>query len=299
MTAQRKNDNVLILRQNNDVGIVTIIDVDEEFAELCGNVREALINAPFFDLLGARTYEYLSDAVEYGADGVDLAEACQKIREFRFKDGKGGEFMRPFRTERIDSPDGHAWFRLIIAGEEQRALRELLSQSLHAHFDGQSATAPDTGLPTGEAAETYLEMLRNVMPAREMDACCALLRIDRFEKSLARYGKAGALQLLNHVANCCKATFRSEDIVCQINDHTLAMFLVDISHDSARVVLNRLRWNIHSHRISFGGKEDFSVTVSIAFGSVLTPGESILTRCKAMVDALPSDDRNHLLEAAA
>lgn len=299
MIAQRKDDIALILRQNNEVQTITIIDVDEGVAAMCGTTREALLDTPFFDILGAKSLDYLSDAVEYEAEGADLAEACQKIRELRFRAGQGDEIVRPFRLESIDSPDGHGWYRLILAGEERQALRDMLGQSLQEHFVGQAAVTSDTGLLSGESAEAYLQMLRSVMPTRDMDACCALLRIDRFDKSLARYGRNGSLQLLGHVANCCKATFRAEDIVCQINDHTLAMFLVDISHDAARVVLNRLRWNIRNHRIAFGGKEDFSVTVSVAFGSVLTPGESILERCKKKVESMNVDDRNLLLEIAA
>lgn len=299
MVAQRKDDIALILRQNNDIGAITVIDADEAFAGLCGMHREALINTPFMDLLGMKTHEYLSDAIDFTADGPDLAEVSQKIREFRFKVVSGGEIIRPFRVESIDSPDGHGWFRLIIAGDDQRAMREKLAQSLQEHFAGQATTSAETGLLTDEAAAAYLQMLKNVLPGREMDGCCALLRIDRFDKSLARYGKAGSLQLLHHVANCCKSTFRAEDVVCQINNHTLAMFLVDINHDAARVVLNRLRWNIRNHRIAFGGKEDFSVTVSIAFGSVLTPGESILERCKNKVESLSVDERNQLLELTA
>lgn len=298
MVTQRKDDIALILRQNNEIGAITVIDVDEAFASQCGTTREALINTPFFSMLGSKTLDYLIDAVEFEADGVDLADACQKIREIRFK-APSGELVRPFKLERIDSPDGHGWFRLIMANEDRQVMRDMLHQSFKEYIAGQGAISSETGLLSAQAAEAYLQMLKNVLPTREMDGCCALLRVDRFDKSLARYGKGGSLQLLHHVANCCKATFRAEDIVCEINGHTLAMFLVDINHDAARVVLNRLRWNIRNHRIAFGGKEDFSVTVSIAFGSVLTPGASILDRCKQKVETLAVDERNQLLELVA
>ena len=297
MSTQRKDDISLILRQNNDVGVVTLIDAELPFFELIGQDAAQAKDKNFLDFLGSKTVDYLTDAIEFTPDGIDIEEACQKLREMRFKSAAGHEAVRTTRLERIDSPDGHGWFRLIIAGDEQRLVRQQLSHSLQEHFAGQAATYPETGLLTADAAEAYLQMLRNVLPSRDMDGCCALLRIDRHDKSLARYGKTGALQLLVHAANCCKSTFRAEDVVCQINDHTLAMFLVDISHESSRVVLNRLRWNIRNHRIAFGGKEDFSVTVSIAFASVLSPGEgSVLARCRDKIEALSLDERNQLLE---
>jgi diguanylate cyclase (GGDEF)-like protein len=286
---QRKDDIALIVCQNNDDASLIITEADNGFADLCATQKEALCGTSFMDILGKKTIDYLEDAIEYSPDGADLAEACLRLREIRFKTKQAdGDIICSFRVERMESPDGHGWFRVIIPGEERRAIREMLHQSLQQYFVGQSSVSEDTGLPTGDAIASYLTMLRNVLPERNMDACCALLRIDRFDKSMARYGKSGALQLLSHVANCCKSTFRSEDIVCQLNNHTLAMFLVDINHDAARVVLNRLRWNIHNHRIAFGGKEDFSVTVSIAFGSVMAT-DTILDQCSEKIDALSRD----------
>ncbi|MEJ0010127.1 MAG: DEAD/DEAH box helicase [Alphaproteobacteria bacterium] len=71
---------------------------------------------------------------------------------------------------------------------------------------------------------------------------------------------------MQHVANCCRSTFRAEDLISALSDRALGLLLFDISRESARMVLNRLRWNVRNHVLSFGGKSDFSVTISIAFG---------------------------------
>lgn len=299
MTAQRKNDATLLIRQNNDAKTLTFVEVDEPAAELLGGPAEQFKEKSLFDFLAPKSIEYFSDAMDYEPDGADFSEASQKLRDLRLRDTAGKEFTSAFRVDRVDSPDGHAWFRLVFPSGQKREVREILTQYLHEHFDGAATINEETKLPSGNAAEAYAEMLRNTLPGHGISGCTALLRLDRYEKSLARYGRSGVVTQLIHVANCCRSTFRTEDIVCQIDDHTLAMFLVDIDQDAARIVLNRLRWNIRNHRISFGGKEDFSVTVSIAFGSLMAAGGPMLARCTDALQGIALDERNLLVEVDA
>jgi hypothetical protein len=62
-------------------------------------------------------------------------------------------------------------------------------------------------------------------------------------------------------------------------------------------VLNRLRWIIRSHRLDFGGKPDFSVTVSVAFSMLSHQDmESSLEDSEDILLALDQDERNQLIE---
>jgi len=299
MTAQRKNDAVFILKQDNTARMLTLVEADAGAAELLGAAPDALKNKPLFAFLAPKAVEYFADSIDYEPEGADFGEVSQKLRDIRLKDAAGKEFVTPFRVDMIDSPDGMPWYRLVVPSDSQRQLRHVIAQYLQQHFEGAMVRNAETGLPSGNAAEAYVGMLKNTLPLHQMQGCCALLRVDRYEKSLARYGRGGVLTQLQHVANCCKSTFRAEDIICQLDDHTLAMFLVDIDQDAARIVLNRLRWNIRNHRIVFGGKEDFSVTVSIVFGSLLSEGKPILQRCTDAIHAIGADERNLLSEVGA
>ena len=299
MTAQRKRDAIFLIRQENDTSMLMLVDADESAAELMAGKPSDFKDKPFFNVLGASARDYFREAMDFEDAGGDFGDACQKLRDLRLRSLDGREFSSPFSVERTESPDGHGWFRLVIPTGNQRQVRESLSNYLREHFQGTATINPETQLLSGNAAESYADMLKNTLPAHEMQGCCALLRLDRYAKSMGRYGKSGVIAQLQHMANCCKSTFRAEDVVCQIDDHTLAIFLIDIDHEAARIVLNRLRWNIRNHRIPIADKEYFSVTVSVVFGSLLSPGENVLERCKATLSEVSTEERNMLVEMEA
>jgi GGDEF domain-containing protein len=298
MSALRKNDGTLLIRQNNEIQTLTIIEANEAALQFFGQSADALENQPISMILAPRTLEYITEEVDFAADGPDLYEALKKMREVRLRLANGHEINAPFRLERLESRDGHAWFELVIPSERDLRVRETVRDLLREQMAGHAVLDKETGLPTAAAAEHYFSLLKNYLPANDMQGVIALIRLDRYEKSLSRYGRSGVITLLGHTASCCKSTFRAEDTVCQIDDHTLALFLVGITQDAARVVLNRLRWNIRSHRIAFGGKEDFSVTVSIAFAEINNTDAGFMHRAKQGLERLPEDERNQLLDIA-
>jgi diguanylate cyclase (GGDEF)-like protein len=175
----------------------------------------------------------------------------------------------------------------------QNQLREFLKTNL----ESRQQLDPVIGVPDRATTENYLSMLRNYLATHEMAASFAILRLDRHDRSVARYGAEACQILLKHVANCCRSTFRTEDMIGVLSDHTLGLVLFDISRESARLVLNRLRWNIRNHRLTFGGKDDFSITVSIAFDMINeAEDEDILLRCENGIERLDKDERNSLTE---
>lgn len=299
MTTQRSLDSIFVLRQDNASQSIAIIEANNNALELLDTSQEAIEKTSFFAILGKKSYEYFTETIEYETDGIDIYAACQKIRDIRFKTTGGSEITSEFHIAPIESRDGKDWFRLVLMHENVQRKREHFSRFLQEHLASIAQMDSETGLPSGSSAAEYIEMFKRMLDSNAMQGICALIRVDRHQKTLARYGKSGLVTLLKHVANCCKSTFRSDDMVCQIDDHTLALFLVDIDIDAARVVLNRLRWNIRNHTIAFGGKENFSVTVSVAFSALSSTPSLALTRPHQALSALSEDERNQLLELIA
>ena len=125
----------------------------------------------------------------------------------------------------------------------------------------------------------------------------AVLRIDRHKKSIAQYGPQAATQLLMHMHQICRSSFRSEDLIFALSDSTLGVVLFNITRESARVVLNRLRWKIRNYRIEFAGKANFSVSTCIGFDLLDfedIPG--VMSRCETAMAELDANERNALLE---
>lgn len=293
----RKGDGVMVLLQNNAERRLTIHHANEIAANLLGYAESELNGRDLETVLGQRLAEMLKEDLEYSDDAPDMGELLGRQREFRLRHRLGQELMLPVTISRMMAQGHQACFQLVLPNERETRAQQQLKDFLHLNLEGRQQIDATTGLPNRSTAETHLGLLKNYIASNGMEAAFAVIRLDRHEKSLARYGAAACVELLKHTANICRSTFRTEDVICAMSDHTLGLILLDISRESARMVLNRLRWNIRNHRIAFGGKADFSVTVSICFDMLDEHrGDTLLERCEDAATALEKDARNTLIE---
>lgn len=295
--ANRQGDGIFILTQEDARKQWYIRDINDQAAEQLGYTRAELKDQPLDIVLGRRTADSLRDMVEFEPGAPDLQDVSSKLREFRLKHRLGDEITLPIRISRIDARDTNAWFQMVLPNEIDQRAQQKMRDFLKLNLEGRLVIDQASGLPDRATAKAFHDLLNNYLSTNNSEAAFAVLRMDRHQKSLERYGKDACVTLLKHAANCCRSTFRADDVVCALDDHTLALFLLDLPRESTRVVLNRLRWLIRSHRIDFGGKPDFSVTVSIAF-DMLT-NEKVMDACEQSVTKLDQDERNHLIELSA
>jgi GGDEF domain-containing protein len=293
----REGDGILILTQEDARKQWYIRDLNNQAADVLGYTVDELKNMPLDTVLGRRTADSLREMVEFEPGAPDLQDVSSKLREFRLKHRLGDEFVSPVRLSRINSHDSNAWFQLVLPNERDQRAQQQMRDFLKLNLEGRLVIDQSTGLPDRATAKTFHDLLNNYLSSNKSEAAFAVLRLDRHDKSIERYGKDACVVLLKHAANCCRTAFRADDVICALDDHTLGLFLLDLPRESSRVVLNRLRWLIRSHRIDFGGKPDFSVTVSIAFDMLNHDG--VLESCEASVAKLDQDERNHLIELGA
>lgn len=290
-------DGVVTLTQDDARKQWYIQDVNDQAAEILGYRPDELKTLPLDTVLGKKTSDALRELVEFEPGAPDLGDAVLKIREFRLKHRSGDEFTAPVSLSRTESRDNLAWFQLVLPNEREQRAKTQMREFLKNQLEGSMVIDAATGIPDRETARLYFASLQNYLSTHEREAAFAILRMDRHPKAIARYGREACVTLLKHVINCCRSIFRTDDVVCVLNDHMVAIFLPDLHRDAARVVLNRLRWLIRSHRLDFGDKPDFSVTVSIAF-SMLSgrDPEASLEDSEDILLALDQDERNQLIE---
>lgn len=290
----------IIVVQDNAQRSITIREINEAAAILLGYMPEELKEMSLSRILGKKTQEFLEEMLEYESDAPDLQEVLEKQRECRFRHKMNEEIVFPVRVSRVSARDANHWFELAIPDERNARARQQLRDFLRLNLEGRQILDEATSLPDRATAEAFFDLLRNYLSSNSIEGALAVVRIDRFEKSIALYGAQPVAQLLVHAANCCKRTLGNDDIVMKLNDKMLGIFLLDISRDSVRVVLNRLRWLIRSHRIVFGGKSDFSVTVTISFDMITSDSTmQTLLQCEEALGALDENERNGLIELAA
>jgi GGDEF domain-containing protein len=293
----REGDGVLTLTQDDTRKQWYIEEVNDQAARILGYGSDELKRVPLETVLGKKTSDALRDLVEFVPGAPDLSDAVAKIREFRLKPRGGDEFAMSVRLSRAEAMDAHAWFQLVLPNERDQRAQQQMRDFLRHQLEGSMVLDPVTGVADRETARFYFNTLQNYLSTNEREAAFAILRMDRHPKAIARYGAEACVTLLKHVVNCCRSTFRADDVICVLNDHMVGVFLLDLHRDAARIVLNRLRWIIRSHRLDFGGKPDFSVTVSVAFSMLSHQDmESSLEDSEDILLALDQDERNQLIE---
>ncbi|MAR56559.1 MAG: hypothetical protein CMM93_05195 [Rickettsiales bacterium] len=286
----------MLLCQNNEKKTVKIKEVSEALAEALGQMRSELEGVELKEVVSAKVAESLDDYLEFEDDSDDLDKVLTRVREFRMKHFNGEEVLLALRIFRETARDQNQWFRVHLKDERRQIQEESLFQIIRANLEGRLSQHPKTGLPDRSSCENYIELVQQYVKTHKLKACFAVIGMDRHEKNLAAYGQEGCVTLLNHVANTCKTKFREDDVVCYLSDRSLGLLLMDVDVESVRVVLNRLRWFISSHRIVFGGKSNFSVTVSITFTTINGDEEQVVEACETAVLAIPSETRNQLIE---
>lgn len=293
----RRGDGVFIVLQHNGEKRLTIKTANAVACNLLGYAETELDDRPLESVLGQKLSQMLREDLEYDDEAPDVGELLSRQREIKLRHRLGQEVLVPLTVSRLMSHGQDACFQFVVPNEVENRSQQQLKDFLKLNLEGRQQIDEATGLPDRSTAQTYLGLLNTYIATNGMEAAFVVIRLDRHEKSLARYGKAACVELMQHVANICRSTFRNEDVVCALSDHELGLALLDIGRESVRVVLNRLRWNVRNHRIVFGGKSDFSITISIAFDMLSAQHtDTLLDRCEESVRKLDADARNYLIE---
>lgn len=296
----RRGEGMLLVMQDNENKSLIINTINEPLEQLLGYVPGELVGRKLETVLGQKTAALLAEDLEYTPDAPDFGEWFSRMREVKFRRRTGEEFVIHGTLSRMMSQGMNACFQLLIPNEQEVTAASKLRNFLTLNLEGRKELDEATGLPNHKTAKEFLPLLRTYLSESKMDVVFAVIRLDRHKKSLARYGKDACAKLLVHASHCCQATFRAEDMVFALSDHTLGVVLFDISRESARVVLNRLRWRIRSHRIEFGGKSDFSISACVGFDMLNAENaETVFEQCEKTMSNLDANERNALVELGA
>ncbi len=286
----------LLVCQNNDKKTLHVQHMSPALAQHLGYGADGPAGKDIRDIIGDTVREAVDDYVEFEDGMADLEQVLGRVRSFTLKGVEGNEQSFSLRILRDPAPDRHDWFRLILKDERRQIQDNSFLTAITDSIAGISAVDEASGLPDRHTAEQAVRVAAKYVGSHQLNACFAVIRIDRFEKSVRTFGKEPCAALLQHVAQCCRATFRTDDVIAALGEHTLGLVLLDITPDAARVVLNRLRWYIATHHIHFGGKSNFSVTVSVAFTALKeSHGPELVDKAEQAVLDIHADERSALV----
>jgi len=294
----RSNDAVITICQNNEKQSIEIRDVNKVAEEATGFAPPEIVGQPLGKFLPDRIVQLIKEYVEFEDDANDVGSVLSKVQSFALIDKQGRELSFKLKVVRSESLDRNAYFKLILQDMMGIRRNEAFRAILQENFKGHEVIDADTGLPDRYSIDKDLELVLYYVNKSELKACFALLEIDGFDDLMGRYGKPNCTGIVKHVAAIAKQNLRGDDTLGIISPPQVGILLIDTNVESARMVLNRLRWLIAANPLTLDDKSQVSITVSIGFSGIggRVNDRNLLSDCETYMTAIRGKGTNALVE---
>lgn len=261
----RKQDAVFIVCQNYEKRMLEMAGANDKAKQLSGLTDEAMVGMPLQDFISGDLKDLIDEDINYSDHNYDLGDILAKTRVIQLKTADGGVREMRLRVVRSEAFDANPVFHLIMLDETEERENEQFRKIIAENFKGNEHLDEHTNLPDRQSLLKDIELIQHYQKKKLFGACIAVMQVDRIEKLRAQRGQEVCYELLTDLSRLCLQRLREEDLVGLVSDKALGLILMQISPDSARIVLNRLRWSISSIPIILDDGSRVDISVSIAF----------------------------------
>jgi diguanylate cyclase (GGDEF)-like protein/PAS domain S-box-containing protein len=299
VSAKRKNDAVLTVRQNNADKRLEIEDANHAVEKLLGYSQEDLKAKVLEEILPDDERDVLESFLEYDEAGEDLATIFRRIRNFRMLNKSGAPVPVSLKVFYVMASDPHKpEFELLMRDITLINKLEELRAQLAQDREVNNSSDERVGLPSREMVLRNLDMICQSVSEYPLEVSFAVIHIDELEKYQHTYGDAGKYRLLNAVGQIAAGTLREGDVVGYIGDGLLGMVLLDCNSTDAQSVLNRVRMIINSRQVMPADGVETNVTVSMGYQEVPqgTNAQQIVDHCRQAVQKSTESGGNAIYE---
>lgn len=298
MFGYRSNDAVVTICQNNGAKSIEITELNKAAEDMLGYSNAELTGQGLSKFLPPRIAEMLKEYVEFQSDANDVGQVLSKVQSFSFlgKDGKENGYR--LKVVRAESTENAIFFKLVLQDKTGLRKNEALRRAIQDNFKGHEVLDTDTGLPDRYSLGKDIELMGYYSNKSELRSCFAILQLDHYDELFSQYGRPTCHGLIKHVSQVCRQSLRPDDVVGSINYKRIGVLLIDTTPDSARLVFNRLRWQIAANPFILPDKSSIGLSVSISFcriGGRVTE-KSILDASEESLDAMGNHAVNALVE---
>jgi diguanylate cyclase (GGDEF)-like protein len=132
----------------------------------------------------------------------------------------------------------------------------------------------------------------------ELRSCFAILQLDHYDELLSQYGRTICHAIVKHIATICKQSLRPDDVLGLVNYKRVGVLLIDTTIESARMAVNRLRWQIAANPFLLPDRTSVGLSVSISFSRIggRISDKSVLDYCENALEVLGASAINVLTE---
>lgn len=294
--SHRSHDAVISIYQDNANQQIMIHDVNHPAEDILGFPKTDLVGQPIGFVLPERIHALLREYVEFEQDGNDVGSVLSKVQSFCLVNQKREEIAFRLKVARGTPVDRHDQFSLILqtaqSGRRNEAFRDLLREN----FKGHEVLDLDTQLPDRASLNKDVEFVLFYVHKKELNASVAVLELDDYKQLTQAHDKKTVAAMFRHMAQIAKQNLRADDTIGFLAPKRLGAILFDTNNESARMVLNRLRWLIAANPYVLENKQTVPLSVSVGY-ACLSPTDDhkeALQDVEHYMDASP--ERNSVKE---
>jgi diguanylate cyclase (GGDEF)-like protein len=222
-----------------------------------------------------------------------------KVQTFSIIGRDGKETGYRLKVARAESSGDMMVFKLVLQDKAGLRKNEVLRKAIQDNFKGHEALDRDTGLPDRQSLGKDIELMGYYSNQNDIRSCFAILQLDHFDELFSQYGRTICQSLILHVAQIARQSLRPDDIVGSVGHKRIGILLIDTNLESARMVINRLRWQIAANPyIISGDKTSIGLSVSISFHRIggRMGNKPVLDACEDALNAMGDKIANALEE---
>lgn len=298
MPGHRSNDAVVTICQNNGAKSIKITGINKPGEELLGYSEADLKDSNLQDILPPRIATLLAEYVEFESDANDVGQVLSKVQSFSTIGKNGKETGWRLKIVRSDATAEMIKFELILQDKTGLRKNEALRAAIRENFKGHQVLDADTGLPDRYSLAKDVELMGYYSNKSDIRSCFAILQLDHYDELLSQYGRDVCKAIVKHLALLSQQSLRPDDVVGVINFKRVGVLLIDTSIESARMTVNRLRWQIAANPFQLQDKTSVGLSVSIAFSRVggRMGDKSVLENCDEVLEGMGASAINVLTE---
>lgn len=268
MPGHRSTDAVLTICQNNPAKSIEIVDINEACVDLLGYSAADVVGKPLSDILPPRIAELLKEYVEFESDVNDVGQVLTKVQSFSTIGKNGKETGFRLKIVRSESTAEIIKFELILQDKAGLRKNEAARAAIRENFKGHQVLDAETGLPDRYSLVKDVELMGYYSNKSDIRSCFAIVQLDHYDELLSQYGRDVCQGIYKHIAHLLKQSLRPDDVVGIVNYKRLGVLLIDTTQESARMTVNRLRWQIAANPYQLPERTSVGLSVSIAFSRV-------------------------------
>ncbi len=296
----RSNDAVITICQNNAQKSIEIRDVNRMAEDMLGAGNAELVGQALSRILPPRIAELLTEYVEYGGEINDVGAVLGKVQSFAIigRDGKENGFR--LKVVRAESTGNQIIFKLVLQDKMGLRKNEALRTAIQENLKGHEVVDAETGLPDRASLGKDIELMGYYNSKSDLRTCFSILQIDHYDDLFSQYGRPVCQSIIKHVAFICRQNLRPDDVVGSVNYKRLGVLLLDTTPESARMVFNRLRWQIAANPYTMPERTTIGLSVSISFTRITgrVDDKQIIDECDRALDQMSANTANALIEIA-